>query len=160
MKLQGTELKIRFSPSLHFVVVDDFTEAIPLFNPSFITLSSFPLLFPYILPIRVIPLLRIGHSLRGDFLCKGTACVRSSSTASLTVSGCNGSLPQIEDGLSAPTSLQGKAGRAGFCSYIRRLGIPFHPVPVYLPYPSFFRRQSCIKIIPRREAERASRRGK
>ena len=74
------------------------------------------------------PLSRIGHSLRRDFLCKGTACARSSSTASLTVPGYYGSLPQIEDGLSAPASLQGKAGQAGFCSYTRRLGIPSYPV--------------------------------
>ena len=90
--------------------------------------QSFPLLSPHILPVRANPLSRIGHSLRRDFLCKDTACVRSSSTASLTVSGCNGSLPQIEDGLSAPASLQGKAGQAGFCSYTRRLGIPSYPV--------------------------------
>ena len=88
----------------------------------------FTLLIPYIFPVRAILLLRIGHSLRRDFLCKGTACVRSSSTASLTVPGYYGSLPQIEDGLSAPASLQGKAGQSGFCSYTRRLGIPFHPV--------------------------------
>lgn len=62
------------------------------------------------------------------FLCEDTACVRSSSTAPLTVPGYYGSLPQIEDWLSVPASLQGKAGQAGFCSYIRRLGIPFHPV--------------------------------
>ena len=31
---------------------------------------------------------------------------------------------------------------------------------VYLPYPSFSRCQSCIKIIPRREAKRVSRKGK
>ena len=47
---------------------------------------------------------------------------------SLTVPGYYGSLPQIEDGLLAPVSLQYKAGRAGFCPYTRLLGIPFHPV--------------------------------
>ena len=47
---------------------------------------------------------------------------------SLTVPGYYGSLPQIEDGLLAPVSLQDKASRTGFCSYTRRLGIPFHPV--------------------------------
>lgn len=106
-----------------------FGGAFPVTKPlPFIIPQSFPLLYPHIPPVRANPLSRIGHSLRRDFLCKGTACVRSSSTASLTVSGYNGSLPQIKDGLSAPTSLQGIAGRAVFCSYTRRLGIPFHPV--------------------------------
>ncbi|MSE91121.1 hypothetical protein GKG12_28095, partial [Escherichia coli] len=36
----------------------------------------------------------------------------------------------------------------------------FIPYTVYLPYPSFSRCQSCIKIIPRREAKRVSRKGK
>jgi len=34
------------------------------------------------------------------------------------------------------------------------------PSTVYLPYPSFSRCQFRIKIIPRQEAERASKKGK
>jgi len=41
-----------------------------------------------------------------------------------------------------------------------RLGIPFYLVHCLLALSSFSRCQSCIKIIPRQKAERASRRGK
>lgn len=91
-------------------------------SPSFISLYIYS-------QSETIPLSRIDNSLRRDFLCKGTACVSGRQVPlSLTVSGYYGSLPQIEDGLSAPVSLQYKAGRTGFCPYTRRLGIPFHPV--------------------------------
>lgn len=79
---------------------------------------------------------------------------------SLTVSGYYGSLPQIEDGLSAPVSLQYKAGRAGFCPYTRRLGIPFHPVHCLLALSVLFPLSILHKNHPPTRSRRASRKGK
>ena len=83
-----------------------------------------------------------------DFLCKGTACIRSSSTAFANGFGYYGSLPQIEDGLSAPSRCSTKPVEPGFALTLGGWVFRFILYTVYLPYPSFFRCQSCIKIIP------------
>ena len=123
----------------------------------FINLRLFLFLYS---PASAILLSCFGNSCRRDFVCKGTASGRSPSTTMLTVSESSRQ-PSANRRLTAVTaSLQGIAGQACFCSYIRRLGIPLHSVHCLLALSSFSHCQSCIKINPRREAERASRMGK